>query len=73
MKESVTYQEILLQGEVKGIAKGKAEGLIEGEIKGMAKEKNQIALNILHSGISIELIDQFTGLTIEQIQSLEKA
>jgi len=71
MKESVIYQEILLQGEVrgevKGIAKGKAEGLIEGEVKAT----NQIAINMLHSGISIDLIAQFTGLTIEQIQKLQ--
>jgi predicted transposase YdaD len=57
MKESVTYQEILL----------------EGEIKSMTKERTQIALNMLHSGISIDLIAQFTGLSLEQIQSLEKA
>jgi predicted transposase/invertase (TIGR01784 family) len=73
MKESVTYQEILLQGELKGEAKGKAEGLIEGEVKGMTKERTQIALNMLHSGISMDLIAQFTGLSLEQIQSLEKA
>jgi predicted transposase/invertase (TIGR01784 family) len=71
MKESVIYQEILLEGEVmgevKGIAKGKAEGLIEGKLT----EKNQIALNMLHSGISLDLIAKFTGLTIEQIQKLQ--
>jgi predicted transposase/invertase (TIGR01784 family) len=75
MRESVTYQEILLQGEVRGvaigtaegIAKGKAEGLVEGEVKAA----NQIALNMLHSGISLELIAKFTGLTIEQIQKLQ--
>jgi predicted transposase/invertase (TIGR01784 family) len=61
MKESVTYQEILLEGEAKG------------EARGRDKEKTQIALNMLHSGISIDLIAQFIGLSLEQIQSLEKA
>jgi predicted transposase/invertase (TIGR01784 family) len=65
MKESVTYQDILLQGEVRGEAKGEA--------RGRDKERTQIALNMLHSGISIDLIAQFTGLSLEQIQSLEKA
>jgi predicted transposase/invertase (TIGR01784 family) len=65
MKESVTYQEILLEGEVRGEAKGEA--------RGRDKERTQIALNMLHSGISIDLIAQFTGLSLEQIQSLEKA
>jgi predicted transposase/invertase (TIGR01784 family) len=65
MKESVTYQDILLQGEVRGEAKGEA--------RGRDKERTQIALNMLHSEISIDLIAQFTGLTLEQIQNLEKA
>jgi predicted transposase/invertase (TIGR01784 family) len=65
MKESVTYQEILLEGKVEG----KAEGLVEGEVKAA----NQIALNMLNSGMSLDLIAQFTGLTLEQVQNLEKA
>jgi predicted transposase/invertase (TIGR01784 family) len=62
MQESVTYQEILREGK----AEGKAEGLAEGEIRAA----NQIALNMLHSGISVDLIAQFTGLSLEQIQNL---
>jgi predicted transposase/invertase (TIGR01784 family) len=67
MKESVTYQEILLEGMAEGEARGKAKGLVEGEVKAA----NQIALNMLHSGISIDLIAQFTGLSVEQIQKLQ--
>jgi predicted transposase/invertase (TIGR01784 family) len=63
MKESVTYQEILLEGELIGEAKGKAEGRLE--------ERLQIASNMLHSGISVNLIAQFTGLSLEQIQKLQ--
>jgi len=74
MKESVIYQEILLEGEAngeaKGLAKGLAEGLAKGEVQGMIKERNQIALNMLHSGIAIDLIAQFTGLLPEQIERL---
>ncbi len=76
MKESVIYQEILLEGEAKGIAKGiakgKAEGKAEGEVKGLAKAANQIAINMMRSNISVELIAQFTGLTLKQIQKLQK-
>ena len=54
MRESVIYQEILQEGE----AKGKAE------------EKTRIALNMLHSGIAVDLIAQLTGLSLEQIQKL---
>lgn len=67
MKESVTYQEILLEGKAEGLI----EGEVRGEIKGIIKERTQIALNMLHSGISMDLIAQFTGLTIEQIQKLQ--
>jgi predicted transposase YdaD len=60
MKESVIYQEILLEGEAKGEAKGKAEAA------------NQIALNMLRSNVSVDLITQFTGLTLKQVQKLQK-
>ncbi|MEE3715936.1 Rpn family recombination-promoting nuclease/putative transposase [Tumidithrix elongata RA019] len=60
MKESVIYQEILQEGEAKGLAKGKAE------------ERNQIALNMLRSNIAIDLIAQVTGLTLKQVQKLQK-
>lgn len=68
MKESVIYQDILLEGETRGIAKGKAEGKAEG----LAKASNQIAQNMLRSNISIDLVAQFTGLTLKQVQRLQK-
>lgn len=60
MKESVIYQEILLEGK----AEGKAEGLAEAA--------NQIALNMIRSNISMDSIVQFTGLTLKQVQKLQK-
>jgi predicted transposase/invertase (TIGR01784 family) len=68
MKESVIYQEILLEGEAKGLAKG----LAKGEAKGLAKASNQIALNMLQSNIAIDLVAKFTGLTLKQVQKLQK-
>lgn len=67
MEESVIVQDLLLEGEIKGEAKGIAKGKLEGKLE----ERTQIALNMLHSDISIELIAQFTGLSIEQIQKLQ--
>jgi predicted transposase YdaD len=80
MKESVIYQEILLEGEAKGLAKGEAKGLAKGEAKGLAKGEakglakasNQIALNMLRSNIAIDLVAKFTGLTLKQVQKLQK-
>ena len=72
MKESVIYQEILLEGE----AKGKAEGIAEGEAKGLAKGKaetaKQIAINMMRSNISGDLVSQFTGLSLKEVQKLQK-
>jgi len=71
VKESVIYQEILLEGKAEGLVegevKGKAEGLVEGEVKAA----NQIAINMLHSGLDLNLIAQLTGLNPEQIQKLQ--
>jgi predicted transposase YdaD len=76
MKESVIYQEILLEGiaegEARGIAKGEAMGIVKGEVKGKTETENQIALNMLRSNVSLELVSQFTGLTLKQVQKLQK-
>ena len=60
MKESVIYQEILLEGKAEGLAKGLAEAA------------NQIALNMVRSNIAVDSIVQFTGLTLKQVQKLQK-
>ncbi len=80
MKESVIYQEILLEGEAKGISNGIAEGIAKGEAKGLTKgltkgkaeERNQIALKMLRSNVPVESIAEFTGLTLKQIEKLQK-
>jgi len=68
MKESVIYQEILREGRAEGKAEGKAEGLAEGE----AKASNKIAQNMLRSNISLDLVAQFTGLNLKQVEKLQK-
>ena len=60
MKESVIYQDILMEGEAKGKAEGKAE------------TTRQIALKMLVSNVSTDLVTQFTGLTLKQVQKLQK-
>jgi predicted transposase/invertase (TIGR01784 family) len=76
MKESVIYQEILLEGiaegEARGIAKGEAKGLTKGKAEGFTKAANQIALNMLRSNLPVDAIAKFTGLTLKQIEKLQK-
>jgi predicted transposase/invertase (TIGR01784 family) len=52
--------------EKKGRAEGKAEGKAEGEIQRAKK----VALKMLNDGLSPEQVAKYTGLTPEQIQSL---
>jgi predicted transposase YdaD len=59
MKESVIYQEILLEGKAEGLAEGKT------------KEREKIAMNMISSNISVDLVAQFTGLTPKQVQKLQ--
>jgi predicted transposase/invertase (TIGR01784 family) len=60
MKESVTYQEIRLDAKA------------EGREEGIAENKIATALNMLHSNMSIDLIVQFTGLSVEEIERLRQ-
>jgi len=72
MKESVVYQEILLEGKAEGKAEGLAKGKAEGLAKGKVEERNQIALKMFKSNVSVDMIAQFTGLTLKQIAKLQK-
>ncbi|MDJ0597597.1 MAG: hypothetical protein QNJ37_01955 [Crocosphaera sp.] len=61
MKESVIYQEIFHEGEVKGEKKGKQEAT-----------KN-IALNMLRNNMNLEDIAKLTGLNVQEIQQLNSS
>ena len=61
-------------GEQRGIALGEQRGIALGEQRGIAlgeqRGKQEIALNMLRSGMNIEQIAQLTGLDLQQIQDL---
>jgi predicted transposase/invertase (TIGR01784 family) len=60
MQESSVYRSIL--------AEGKAEGAIEGRIS----TQREIALNLLHAGLSLEVIAHGTALSIEEVRQLQQ-
>ncbi len=60
MKESVIYQEIK--------AEGRAEGLQQGIEQGIRR----VAVNLLKSGMSVEEVVKVTGLSVEQVHSLQQ-
>ena len=55
-----------------GYDDGKAEGLEEGKKEGKKEEKVSIAKNLLTIGISIEVVSESTGLSIEKLEELKK-
>ncbi|MDR2690916.1 MAG: Rpn family recombination-promoting nuclease/putative transposase, partial [Dysgonamonadaceae bacterium] len=61
-------EEIGLQ---KGLQEGRKEGLQEGRKEGLQEGRKEIAFNLLQMGISPEDIMQSTGLTEDEIRSLQ--
>ena len=63
----------LQKGEAIGLQKGEAIGLQKGEAIGIKKGETigqkKIVLQMLNNGITKEQICQFTGLTVEEIES----
>ena len=54
----------------KGRAEGRAEGLAEGEVIGETKGIHKTARNMKAKGISVEMIMECTGLSVEEIERL---
>ena len=59
MKESVIYQDILQQGEAKGLQKGLQQGV------------ENVAMELLRNNLSLEDVAKFTKLSLEQVQALQ--
>jgi predicted transposase/invertase (TIGR01784 family) len=55
-----------------GKAEGKAEGIAIGKAEGELKGKRETALNLLSMGMTEEHISKATGLSIEEIKTLQK-
>ena len=61
MKESVIYQEILREGELKGELKGRQQG------------KSEVALNLLKNQMTVEQVINLTGLPESLVQQLAQS
>ena len=70
----MTFEYMLKERERKGIEQGRSEGLAEGEAigleKGAAQKQREIAKNLKHAGIPVDVIAENTGLTAEEIENL---
>ena len=54
-----------------GLAEGRAEGRAEGEAIGATQKQHEIAKNMLLEGIPKEMIARLTGLSTEEVESLQ--
>ena len=65
---------VLESAEQRGLKKGHAEGLAEGRAEGLAKGRAEgrleTARNMKADGMSIELIQKYSGLSPEEIAQL---
>ena len=62
--------DVLSNAKAEGKAEGRAEGKAEGRAEGKAEEKRAIAMNLLAQNVSLDVIAQATGLSIEDIKKL---
>ena len=70
----MTFEYMLKERERIGLEQGRSEGLAEGEAigleKGAAQKQREIAKNLKHAGIPVDVIAENTGLTAEEIENL---
>lgn len=59
MQESSFYQQLLEEGREEGLQQGLQRG------------RREIALNLLHTGMTVEQVATLTGLSIEQVRELD--
>lgn len=54
-----------------GLQQGRQEGLQQGLQQGQQEKAREIARNLLHEGMTPEIVARASGLSLEEIQSLE--
>jgi len=71
-KKSLSFKEIIMNSEAGAgwIEEWQNEGEAKGEAKGEINARVKIACNLKSSGMSDELISQYTGLSMEKIKEI---
>lgn len=68
-------EEGLAEGRAEGLTQGRAEGLTQGltqgRAEGRAEAKKDIVKSMLGNGLSVEQVAKFSGLTIEEVESIK--
>ena len=73
-RKYMTFEYMLKERERIGIEQGRAEGeaigLEKGLVEGAAQKQREIAKNLKHAGIPVDVIAENTGLTAKEIENL---
>lgn len=64
-------EEGLAEGRAEGLTQGRAEGLAEGRAEGRAEAKKDIVKSMLSNGLSVEQAAKYSGLTVEEVESIK--
>lgn len=59
------------EGLAEGRVEGRAEGLTQGRAEGRAEAKKDIVKSMLSNGLSVEQVAKFSGLTVEEVESIK--
>ncbi|MEB3174102.1 MAG: hypothetical protein VKN60_02780, partial [Cyanobacteriota bacterium] len=74
MKESTIYQEILQEGEQRGLLKGEQRGLLqgkqEGKLEGKREGKLEVAQRLLGRGLPVSEVISITELSAEDLKHI---
>ena len=70
LKYQLQYNTEISVAREQGLAQGLKKGEAVGFKKGATQEKREIAKNLKHAGIPVDVIAENTGLTAEEIENL---
>lgn len=59
------------EGLAEGRVEGRAEGLTQGRAEGRAEAKKDIVKSMLSNGLSVEQAAKYSGLTVEEVESIK--
>ena len=59
-------------GREQGLAEGIEQGRAEGRAEGIEQGRAQIVLSMLAKGLDIAAVSELTGLSVEDIRTLQK-
>ena len=59
------------EGLAEGRAEGLTQGLTQGRAEGRAEAKKDIVKSMLSNGLSVELAAKYSGLTVEEVESIK--